>query len=62
MRMAEEWKDVWIDYQILIESMQQDGTTHHRLNALKKLNRSIEERMKKIKEENKYEEFELERC
>ena len=53
MRMAEEWKDVWIDNQILIESIRQGRATYHRLNELEAQNRAIEERMKQIKEEVK---------
>jgi DNA-binding protein YbaB len=56
MRNSGKWKDVWIDYQMLIESIRetlQDGATHHRLNALKKINKKIDKRMKQIKEEVK---------
>jgi len=62
MRNSGKWKDVWIDYQMLIELIRetlQDGATDHRLNALKKINKKIDEHLKKIKEESKYEEFEL---
>jgi len=53
MRNSGKWKDVWIDNQILIESIRQGRTTHHRLNELEAQNRAIEERMKQIKEEVK---------
>jgi len=53
MRISGKWKDVWIDYQILIESIRQGRTTHHRLNELETQNRAIEERMKQINEEVK---------
>jgi hypothetical protein len=53
MRNSGKWKDVWIDYQMLIESIHQGRATYHRLNALKKLNKTIEDRMKQIKEEVK---------
>ena len=53
MRTSGKWKDVWIDYQILIESIRQGRATYHRLNELEAQNRAIEERMKQIKEEVK---------
>ena len=56
MRISGKWKDVWIDYQMLIESIRetlQNGATDHRLNALKKINKKIDKRMKQIKEEVK---------
>jgi len=53
MRISGKWKDVWIDYQILIESIRQGRTAHHRLNELEAQNRAIEDRMKQIKKEVK---------
>ena len=53
MRISGKWKDVWIDYQMLIESIRQGRTTPHRLTEVEAQNRAIEDRMKQIKEEVK---------